>query len=256
MVMPDVSVIMPFKDSYEFLGEALASINQQKGFNIEVIIVDDNSQKPLSLPLDIYGFDLRIIRNNNPACGGAGFARGVAISNAKGRYIAFLDSDDLWTPYKLSTQIDTMEKENWAFSFGGYGHIDSLLHKSVAYMPTGPFTLKGLLSKSFSVGCLTVVYDRKLISDPIPSDLRRRNDYHLWAQLIAVMEDENIKWGSVSVCLGFYRIRKNSLSSSKIKSIFGYWVFLGRVETSLFLRLRYFFQYFFRVFLRRFKMGN
>lgn len=257
--MDQISVIMPFKDGHQFVHEALTSIATQNGledFDLEVVIVDDFSDHTLVILADQYPFKVKVIANPDPNRKGAGYARGLAIASATGRFVAFLDCDDIWAPEKLKTQISQMKAQGWALSFGGYGHMvqgDGLA--SAPYVPSGPYTWIGFLSKQFTIGCLTVIYDRNSVADPIPSHLRRRNDYHMWAQIIRQIEDEGMNWGSVDHSIGFYRVRKGSLSSSKSKAILGYWIFLGVVEPKLWRRAPLFAGYFLRTVFRRLQHG-
>lgn len=241
---------MPFRDGHDFIHQALTSIQQQTGFEIEVIIVDDHSDHPLQINPSLYDMTIKIIRNSDTL--GAGPSRGRAIEAATGRFVAFLDCDDLWAPGKLAAQILQMTTYNWAFCFGGYSHmaLDGVDVKD-PYIPKGPFDWNGFLAKQFTIGCLTVIYDRMLLDDPAPSYLKRRNDYHMWAQLLQQADDKSLAWGALEQPVGFHRVRKGSLSSSKVKAIWGYWVFLGVVESNIFCRFRFFISYLWRtIFLR------
>lgn len=248
--MDCISVIMPFKDGHDFVHQALASIQQQTGFEIEVIIIDDYSERPLLIDPDLYSMKIKVIRNLEPM--GAGPARGRAIAAATGRFVAFLDCDDLWASEKLAVQVPHMTTCNWAFCFGGYSHMapDGSDAKH-PYIPKGPFHWNRFLAKQFTIGCLTVIYDRMHLDDPAPSHLTRRNDYHMWAQLLRQADDKSLAWGALEQAIGFHRVRKGSLSYSKAKAIFGYWVFLSVVEPNFFRRTTFFTSYLWHtVFLR------
>ena len=252
--MHKVSVIMPFKDGHEFIHDALNSIEQQVGFEVEVIIADDHSVSPICIDFNKYSFAIKTILNPDPKVSGAGYARGRAISAATGRFVAFLDCDDLWAPGKLASQISQMTIHDWAFSVGGYcpmSESQRVLKALAPYIPNGSFNWNGFLAKRFTIGCLTVIYDRMLLKDPLPSHLKRRNDYHMWAQLLRQADDKQLAWGAVDEVIGFHRVRKGSLSSSKIKAIWGYWVFLGVVEPNVFRRILFYVQYLLNtIFLR------
>ncbi|MEM8858756.1 MAG: glycosyltransferase family A protein [Chloroflexota bacterium] len=250
-----VSVIMPFKNGHGFVGEALDSIELQEWPNLEVVLVDDNSDTPFSFDTDRYSFETVVLRNTDPKQGGAGFARGLAISHAKGRYIAFLDCDDVWRPGKIKGQISQMNERNLGLSFGGYANFSADREESKAYVPEGPFTWERFLSKDFTIGCLTVIYDREKVCDPRPSTLKRRNDYHLWAQLIANLEHRGANWGGVEQHLGDHRLHKGSLTASKVKAAVGYWRFLGVVEMTPVWRVWHFVNYVRNTIALRFSKG-
>jgi teichuronic acid biosynthesis glycosyltransferase TuaG len=248
--MDHISVIMPFKDGHDYIHQALTSIQQQIGCDIEVIIVDDYSDSPLHLDPNLYDMTINVIRN--PVTWGAGPSRGRGIAAATGRFVAFLDCDDLWAQDKLSIQVAHMKNFNWAFCFGGYSYVSpDGVGSKMPYIPKGPFNWNGFLSKNFTIGCLTVIYDRMYLDDPVPSHLIRRNDYHLWAQLLRQADEKSLAWGALEKSIGFHRVRKGSLSSSKVKAIWGYWIFLSIVEYNIFRRIWFFISYLWHtIFLR------
>jgi len=112
---PMVSVIVPFYSQIAWLREAIDSVLAQTYTDYEIILVDDGSKEDLSAFLEEYGGKLRYVRQEN---GGAGKARNTGIDNARGKYLAFLDSDDIWRNDKLELQIDYLEKsgEEWCMS--------------------------------------------------------------------------------------------------------------------------------------------
>ncbi|NVK73167.1 MAG: glycosyltransferase family 2 protein [Oceanospirillaceae bacterium] len=259
--METVSVIMPFKDGHHFVYQALDSVALQRGFDIEVVIVDDMSKIPLDLSSIRFPHRIKLIRNENPERCGAGSARGAALEAASGRFIAFLDCDDIWAEGKLEYQINEMIKNDWAMSFGAYSSFngESISQEGCVirdlYVPRGKVNFSGFLGKRFTVGCLTVVYDRSKLLDPKPSDLKRRNDYHMWAQLALQGDPENLNWGILPKCLGYYRVQDESLSSSKRKSILSQWEFLRKIDMPVWRRVGFFIEYIFRTSFRRFLHG-
>ena len=239
-----VSVVMPFKDGHRYLAEALDSIAaQDRDVPVELVLIDDRSKWPPEIDHARYPFRIRVVTNTDPLTGGAGHARGLGIAAAEGRYVAFLDCDDIWLPGKLGQQITRMQENSWGFCFGGYSYFQDGEAPQPPYLPEGPFTRQNFLSKSFTIGCLTAIYDRQLVSDPKPSWLRRRNDYHLWAQIILEMEQKGIAWGPVDSCLAQHRMHRGSLTASKRKAIYGYWLFLCAVEPNIARRAVHFVNY-------------
>ena len=117
-----VSVIMPMHNSSKFLGEAIESVIHQKYHDWELLIVDDNStDDSVSIARKYAAKDSRIqvLRNDRPI-GMPSAPRNYGVKHARGRYIAFLDSDDMWLPYKLSQQIPLFRDPRVAIVYANY----------------------------------------------------------------------------------------------------------------------------------------
>lgn len=112
-----VSVVIPFYSGLNWLKEALTSVVNQTYENIEVLVINDGSKEDINAVAEIYGHDVKII---NKANGGPASARNLGIEKASGKYIAFLDSDDLWLPDKLTNQISEMELNDYVWSQHSY----------------------------------------------------------------------------------------------------------------------------------------
>jgi glycosyltransferase involved in cell wall biosynthesis len=120
-----VSIIMPTYKCGRFIEESIKSVQAQTYQNWELIIVDDCSgDETIDVVLDIKKTDDRISLYQNAFNSGAAVSRNTALRNTKGRWIAFLDSDDLWEPTKLERQIKFMEENGYAFSYHEYVEID------------------------------------------------------------------------------------------------------------------------------------
>ncbi|WP_027308882.1 glycosyltransferase family 2 protein [Caloramator sp. ALD01] len=117
MEKPLVSVIIPFYSGIDWLREALNSVQKQTYKNIEVLVINDGSKENISCINKIYDLNIKIINKEN---GGPASARNLGIEKASGKYIAFLDSDDLWLPDKLSVQIREMESKKYVWSQHSY----------------------------------------------------------------------------------------------------------------------------------------
>jgi glycosyltransferase involved in cell wall biosynthesis len=181
--MPLVSVIMPAFNAERFIQESIESALAQSLGDIEVIVADDAStDRTRAIVDELVRSDARIRllkaeRNTGPAA-----ARNRAIEAACGRYIAFLDSDDLWLPLKLERQIAAMTANNWAFCFSGYELVDA---ESVVIGRTGvpgAVSYHQLLSNNV-VGCLTAVYDRVAVGK-VFAPLIGRDDFGLWLRVL------------------------------------------------------------------------
>ena len=209
---PLVSIITPLYNSEKFIAETIESVLAQTYTNWEMIIVNDCSKDNGSKIVKEYvEKDKRIkLFNNEKNLGGAG-TRNKAIKEAKGRYLAFLDSDDNWTPLKLEKQISFMEKNNFFFTFTEYEKIDeeskSLNEKVIV---PEKVTYKKLL-KANVIGCLTAVYNQEKLGKIYMPDIRKGQDFALWLEVLKVSKEG---YGLFET-LGKYRIRQNSLSQNK-----------------------------------------
>jgi glycosyltransferase involved in cell wall biosynthesis len=211
-----VSIITPSYNSQKFIAETIRSVQGQTYENWEMIIVDDASSD--STELIVKGFiagDARISFYQLQKNSGAGVARNQAVDLAKGRYIAFLDSDDLWKPEKLQKQIDFLSLNNTPFSFSFYECIDeggAPLNLRVE----APKTLKywQLFFCNF-VGNLTGVYDTHFFGKIPISNIRKRQDWMVWLTVLKEIRTAE----PIQDSLAFYRVRKDSISSSKRKLI-------------------------------------
>ncbi len=244
-----VSIITPSYNSEKFIKQCIESVIAQTYINWEILIVDDCSRDDSCLVIEkIATHEERIkyfLLDENI---GAAEARNVAIRQAKGKYIAFLDSDDLWEPQKLEKQISFMQKEDIAFSFSTYqpisedgSKLDSIIHapKIVAYSS---------YLKNTIIGCLTVVIDREKTGDFEMPNIRSSHDMALWLLIMrrgfdAYGLDEN---------LARYRIVLTSNTASKWHSAKDVWKVFRKIEKlSFFYSSWCFLNYVFNALVKR-----
>jgi len=209
-----VSIITPTFNSEKYILQTIQSVQNQTYSDWEMIIVDDcSSDKTESIILDLIVTDNRIKFYKLQKNAGAGVARNQAITMASGRYIAFLDSDDLWKPEKLQKQIDFLNTKNLPFAFSFYECIDEAgnpLNKRIE----APRKLKywQLFFCNF-VGNLTGIYDTHFFGKIPISSLRKRQDWIVWLTIL-----KKIKIAQpIPESLAFYRVRQDSISASKVK---------------------------------------
>ena len=178
-----VSIIMPSYNTGRFIKETIESVLAQSYPTWELIIVDDCSTDNTDEVVNQYLSDERIRYIKNDTNSGAAVSRNRALREAKGKWIAFLDSDDLWEPEKLKKQIAFMEKNDYRFSYTNYIEIDeesSPNGKSV----TGPkrITKHGMYNYCW-MGCLTVMYDADTVGLIQIADIKKNNDYAMWLKV-------------------------------------------------------------------------
>lgn len=221
-----VSIITPVHNSEKYILACINSVIDQTYTYWEHILVDDcstdNSAKI------IKGFaekDDRIRYLKLSENSGAGVARNKAIEESKGKYIAFLDSDDLWNSEKLARQVAFMEENNYHFTFTGYKVID---HKG---RPTGReipakkrVTYKSALYKN-PIGCLTVIYNADYFGKQYMPTIRKRQDYALWLRLLKHSDAYGL-----DKYLSSYRTGNDSISSNKLGLIIYEWKIYRNIE--------------------------
>lgn len=175
-----VSIIMPSYNTAKFISETIESVLAQTYPNWELIIADDCSTDDTDAVVRPYLADGRIRYIKNEKNSGAAVSRNRALREAKGKWIAFLDSDDLWLPEKLEKQIAFMEQNDCRFSYTNYIEIDE---NSVpnGRSVTGPkkITRHGMYNYCW-MGCLTVMYDAETVGLVQIADIKKNNDYAMW----------------------------------------------------------------------------
>lgn len=202
-----VSVIMPSYNTARFIGSTIESVLAQTYTNFEIIIVDDCSTDDTDKIVGSFD-DRRIKYLKNEVNGGAAVCRNRALREAKGEYIAFLDSDDLWEKDKLELQIAFMKEKDAGFSYTEYREIDedsSLLGRRVS----GPSVIskRGMYRYCWP-GCLTVMYDARRVGLIQIKDIKKNNDYAMW---LKVARKE--KCHLLALPLARYRRRAGSISN-------------------------------------------
>ena len=209
-----VSIITPSYNSEKTLMETYESINKQTFSNWEWLIIDDHSSdSSLDMAKKIALSDKRIVTLQTEVNSGAASARNLGIKEAKGRYIAFLDSDDMWKPTKLEDQIKYMSETGASFVYSDY---DILLPdgKIKTFSPRTTKTTYKLLLKKCDIGCLTAMYDSKVLGKRfMPLDTPKREDYAAWLDITR----SGIDAYRVPKNLAIYRIQNSSVSYNKLK---------------------------------------
>lgn len=221
-----VSIIMPNYNGEKYLKETIDSVLAQTYTNWELLFVDDCSTDNSVEIVRSYK-DERIKIFQNEVNSGAAISRNTALEAASGKYIAFLDSDDLWAETKLSQHLDFMKKENISFSFTSYFVLNDKNEVVTEFIPKKDrYDYKSIL-KHCSIGCSTVIYDSEaLVGVYMPTEAIKREDFACWLQIL--------KKGANGVCLHesltSYRVHSKSVSSNKTKMIKYQWNVYRRVE--------------------------
>lgn len=215
-----VSVIMPIYNASKFLDKTLQSIFAQTYKNIEIVLVDDCSKDNSAEIIKGYMSEHpEIVYHLQEKNMGAGEARNKALELASGRYVAFLDSDDIWLPEKTERQLKLMKETDCAFSYTAIEMIDEednllkgkrKVKESIDY--------KFLLHNTM-IATSSVIIDREKKGDFRMSTRRSGQDYATWLMLL---RDGKPAKG-INDVLVRYRKSSNSLSANKFKSVKQVW---------------------------------
>ena len=223
---PVVSIIMPVYNGERFIGESIQSVVQQSFQDWELIVVDDASlDGSVDLVCARCAEDARIRLIQLEQNSGAAIARNAALESARGRFVAFLDGDDLWLPYKLERQLTFMKKVDAVFSYSAYDRIDeSGQHLGSVGVPER-LRYEDLL-KTCYVGCLTAIYDTEFYGKRMMPMIRQGQDFALWLELLRHGGEAR----GINEVLALYRVRSKSLSASKLKGSFYVWKIYRKIE--------------------------
>ena len=220
--MPFVTIIIPYKNNLNFLYLALNSVFNQSYKNFKLIIICDNIHKIdlekiqffLKKKKYLKKYNIKIIVNNKNL--GAGRSRNIGIKKCKSKYIAFLDSDDLWLKNKLKLQINFMEKNKLLFSHTSYNIINER-NKIISYRAARAKIFYEELLKSCDIGLSTVMINTNFLkkNNYYFANIQTKEDFILWLKISADIGCLN----GFDRKLTHYRKTSNSLSSNKITSI-------------------------------------
>lgn len=213
-----VSIVMPSYNTAEFIGSSIKSVLNQTYTNWELLIVDDCSTDNTDDVVKPFLEDSRIKYFKNERNSGAAVSRNRALREAKGRWIAFLDSDDLWYPDKLKYQIAFMKKNGFHFSYTNYEEIDADGNKNGVKV-SGPRHIdKRKMYDYCWPGCLTVMYDSNVVGLVQIADIKKNNDYAMWLKVIQKTDCYLLR----KTLAQYRRGRKGSVSTHGVMTIIGW----------------------------------
>ena len=225
---PLVSVIMPTYNCGKYIADSIQSVISQTVIDWELQIVDDCSTDDTRDVVErLAAQEKRIHYSCLAQNGGPAVARTEALRRASGKYIAFLDSDDLWTPDKLEKQIAFMERTGATFSATAYDQFDeSGTPLPTVCLPPHKTTYRKMLLLSNPIGNSTVMYDQSVLGKFEVPPIRKRNDFALWLKILR----------TTPYCMGMddilthYRVRTNSVSSNKLAQAKYHWQLYREIE--------------------------
>jgi len=246
-----VSIITPNYNCACFLSQTIESVIAQTYKNWELLIIDDcSTDNSIDIIEKYINKDIRIKLFKTKCNSGSPIEpRNIGIQNAHGRFIAFLDSDDLWLPYKLERQIPFFNNVNVVIIYSNYEKItDTGERKNRIIKAPKKICYKQLLKSNY-IGCLTAMYDVSKSGKVYFLDFCHE-DYVLWLTILRV--------GYIAINTNtieaLYRERKGALSSKKIKVLKWQWViYHDYLKLSIFNSIYYFSFYVVNAFFKYIK---
>lgn len=212
----EISIITPAYNCKNTIKETFDSVISQSFSLWEWIIVEDcSTDGSFEFIKELSKIDDRIVVLQTPKNSGAAAARNIGIEKAKGRFIAFLDSDDLWLPNKLEQQLQFMKENNYAISYTCY-NVLTKNGKIKVFSPKRDRVDYKTLLKRCDIGCSTVIYDSLLLGKVfMPLDCIKREDYGTWLDITR----QGVIAYKLNELLSIYRLSSDSVSSNKFKII-------------------------------------
>mgnify|MGYP001639141040 CR=1 FL=1 len=222
-----VSIITPAFNCERYIGETIESVQKQSYCQWELIIVDDcSADNTVKVIKEYMENDNRIkcicLKENS----GTAIARNKAIEIAKGDYIAFLDSDDIWLEEKLKIQIEYMKNNNYSITCTSYEQIDDegkTLNNVIKSVPKADYNR---ILLDCPVGNSSVMYNVKELGKIYVPNIRKRNDDALW---LKILKKEKYIFGIDNVLMR-YRVRADSISSNKFALVKYHWILYRQIE--------------------------
>jgi teichuronic acid biosynthesis glycosyltransferase TuaG len=230
--VPTVSVIMPNYNGERFVGESVQSVLNQTFQDWELLVIDDGSKdKSEEIVQSFARKDPRVrpLKTTfQKVSRGPAAARNTGIQQARGRYIAFLDSDDLWLPNKLEVELNFMRENAAPFVFSWYEVISESGQKLGEKKPQASQVTYRQLLKDCIIGCLTAMYDTETLGKQLINmhPLDRFADYSLWLKLLKITP----KAYCVPQILAQYRLVGGSISANKLQAAQHNWHLLRHIE--------------------------
>lgn len=224
-----ISIITPVYNCEKLLPKTIESVLNQTYSNWEMLLVDDcTPDSSADLIKEYIKKDSRIKYFKLDKNSGAAIARNVALKESKGRFIAYLDADDLWRPEKLEKQVKYMLENNYAFTCTDYEKITeegTSLNKiiKIPQKVTYNLFLRNTIIQTVGVMVDTKITGKDVLVMP---NIRRRQDAATWCQLLKAGYD----CYEVPENLSYYRVVSNSLSSNKFKAVKGTWFLYRKIE--------------------------
>lgn len=212
-----ISIIIPYYKKKKFIDQSLKSIFSQTHFNYEVLIIyDDQDQTDLYYLRDKYSKNPKVKFIVNQKNLGAGKSRNIGINKSQGRYIAFLDADDIWKENKIKKQLEFMKN---AFAKASHTSYEIINEKNqiIGFRKAKHFKDYKELLKSCDIGLSSVIIEKNIFKDDVYfAHLKTKEDFVLWLKIL----QKKIQFYALDENLLSWRKNENSLSSSIKQKLF------------------------------------
>lgn len=242
---PLISIIMPALNSQRFIAESIKTAQQQTFTNWELLIVDNgSSDKTKQIAEKAALADPRIRVFEDRSAGSPAVARKCALQNARGEWIAFLDSDDLWDPEKLQIQLDTAKEKESPFLFTASAFVDADGNRKGYVLKVPERIAYPEILKQDIISCSSVLVRRELLSGCFnETDNTVSDDFAAW---IRILRTKKICAVGINQPLLHYRLSSNSLSANKVYSALRTFKTYRHSGLSVLTSVRYWIYYVFR----------
>jgi teichuronic acid biosynthesis glycosyltransferase TuaG len=243
-----VSIITPTFNSAKYITETIQSVQKQTHQNWEMIIIDDcSSDNTDDIIKDFILKDKRIHFYQLTSNSGPAVARNKGIENIRGKYMTFLDADDIWFEDFIENSIKIIQKTGIHFVFSSYKRSDEELNFIYSdFIVPQKVTYSDIL-KSNSISCLTAFIDIETLGRKSMPLIRKRQDMGLWLQYL---KEIPFAFG-IKETKAIYRIRENSLSRKKSNLLKYQWLFYREVEElNVFRSIYYMLHWMYRGFIK------
>ena len=222
-----VSIICASYNSEAFITDTINSVIGQDYQYWELLIIDDCSiDNTYEIIIKASQEDDRIKIFKNSTNIGSGLTRNVGIKNAKGKFLTFIDSDDLWERNFLSTNIEFQKINACQFSFASYRRVDENLSEILSPFIVPSRVCYQDMLRTGSISCLTAFIDIECLGKKYMPEIRKRQDYIFF---LSYLKEIDFAYG-IDAILATYRIRKNSVSRNKISAMKAIWVVYRKYE--------------------------
>jgi len=220
MFNPKISIILPNYNSQKTLKDTVKSVIEQTYQNWEIIIIDDSSNTETKNILSEYEKDKRFIIKYLNKNKGTAFCRNLALRSCVGEYVAFLDSDDIWSKEKLEKQINFMNENNYSFTYTYYSTFKSQNNKKIINIikPPSSFNFDSF-TKDTSISTSTMIVKKHFAKKFKFTNTQICEDYFYKCLLL-----KEIKFAHcLKEFLTLYKIRNHSLQSKKLRNLYWIW---------------------------------
>lgn len=246
--MPNVSIIMPCHNGEKYISDAIQSVISQTFSDWELLVIDDNSSdNSVNIIEDFCKKDARIkLFRTEKTSGLPATPRNVGIKNATGRFIAFLDCDDIWLPAKLEHQIPLFETKNVAVVFSYYAKMNGSGNYGTSSIQSPVFVSYDYMLKGNCIGNLTGMYDTQKCGKVFQREIHHE-DYLMWLEILS----KGLFALNTNSVEAVYRENKSSVSGSKLKIFSWQWNILRKeLKMPFFTSVKCFFHYALSGFLK------